>query len=139
MIERMVVDASIAIAWVHPGQATPATDALLAAIGEGTKVVVPALWPVEMANVLLVLERRRKLRADERATALAALRDLACSVDHEMSALAFTDLSLLASELSLSVYDAAYLELALRLNVPLACKDGALRTAARKRRLTVLP
>ena len=139
MIERMVVDASIAIAWVHPGQATPATDALLAAIGEGTKVVVPALWPVEMANVLLVLERRRKLRADERATALAALRDLSCSVDHEMSALAFTDLSLLASELSLSVYDAAYLELALRLNVPLACKDGALRTAARKRRLTVLP
>lgn len=139
MLERMVVDASIAIAWVHPGQATPATDALLAAIGEGTKVVVPALWPVEMANVLLVLERRRKLRADERATALAALRDLSCSVDHEMSALAFTDLSLLASELSLSVYDAAYLELALRLNVPLACKDGALRAAARKRRLTVLP
>ena len=139
MIERMVVDASIAIAWVHPGQATPATDALLAAIGEGTKVVVPALWPVEMANVLLVLERRRKLRADERATALAALRDLSCSVDHEMSALAFTDLSLLASELSLSVHDAAYLELALRLNVPLACKDGALRAAARKRRLTVLP
>ena len=135
----MVVDASIAIAWVHPGQATPATDALLAAIGEGTKVVVPALWPVEMANVLLVLERRRKLRADERATALAALRDLSCSVDHEMSALAFTDLSLLASELSLSVYDAAYLELALRLNVPLACKDGALRAAARKRGLTVLP
>ena len=135
----MVVDASIAIAWVHPGQATPATDALLAAIGEGTKVVVPALWPVEMANVLLVLERRRKLRADERATALAALRDLSCSVDHEMSALAFTDLSLLASELSLSVYDAAYLELALRLNVPLACKDGALRAAARKRRLKVLP
>ena len=135
----MVVDASIAIAWVHPDQATPATDALLAAIGEGTKVVVPALWPVEMANVLLVLERRRKLRADERATALAALRDLSCSVDHEMSALAFTDLSLLARELSLSVYDAAYLELALRLNVPLACKDGALRTAARKRRLTVLP
>ena len=89
----MVVDASIAIAWVHPGQATPATDALLAAIGEGTKVVVPALWPVEMANVLLVLERRRKLRADERATALAALRDLSCSVDHEMSALAFTVLS----------------------------------------------
>ena len=56
-----------------------------------------------------------------------------------MSALAFNDLSLLASELSLSVYNAAYLELALRLNVPLACKDAALRAAARKRRLTVLP
>ena len=139
LVERLVVDASIAVAWVHPGQAAPATDALLARIGEGTQVVVPALWPLEMANVLLVLERRRKLRADERATALAALRELSCTVDHEMSALAFAHLSQLASDLSLSVYDAAYLELALRLNVPLACKDGALREAAKKRGVAVLP
>ncbi len=138
-MKQLVVDASVAIAWVHPRQATPATDALLAAIGQGTQIVVPSLWPVEIANVLLVLERRRKLRADERALALAALRDLACSVDHEMSALALTDLSQLATELSLSVYDAAYLELAIRLNVPLACKDGPLREAARKRRVTMLP
>ena len=138
-MRQLVVDASVAIAWVHPGQATPATDALLAAVGQGTQIVVPSLWPVEMANVLLVLERRRKLRADERTLALAALRNLACSVDHEMSALALTDLSQLATELSLSVYDAAYLELAVRLNVPLACKDGPLREAARKRRVTMLP
>ena len=56
-----------------------------------------------------------------------------------MSALAFSDLSLLASELSLSVYSAAYLELALRLIVPLACKDAALRAAARKRRADSTP
>ncbi|MFN0301231.1 MAG: type II toxin-antitoxin system VapC family toxin [Burkholderiales bacterium] len=92
-----------------------------------------------MANVLLVLERRKKLTAEDRATALIALRALAFTLDHEMSALAFTKLSQLGSELALSVYDAAYLELALRLKLPLACKDGPLRAAARRRRVQLVP
>jgi predicted nucleic acid-binding protein len=138
-MDRLVVDASIAAAWVHPGQATAETDAILDEIARGAKVVVPALWPVEMANVLLVLERRKKLAATERAAALSALRSLALTVDHEMSGLAFTELSRLATELTLSVYDAAYLELALRLKVPLACKDGPLREAAKRSRVVVLP
>lgn len=138
-MDRLVVDASVATAWVHPAQATTQTDALLIQIGQGTKVVVPALWPLEMANVLLVLERRKKLTAEERTTALIALRALAFTLDHEMSVLAFTKLSQLGSELALSVYDAAYLELALRLKLPLACKDGPLREAARRRRVQVVP
>ncbi len=138
-MDRFVVDASMAMAWVHPGQATPETDTLLAQVGEGTAVVVPALWPVEIANALLVLERRKRLTAEERAAALGALRSLAFTVDPEMSALALTRLSQLASELALSVYDAAYLELALRLKLPLACKDGPLREAAKRRRLTIVP
>ncbi|MEP6834164.1 MAG: type II toxin-antitoxin system VapC family toxin [Gemmatimonas sp.] len=135
----MVVDASLAIAWVHPAQASPSTDALLTDVGRGTPVIVPALWFVEVANALLALERRKKLRTEERLTALAALRDLNISVDQEMSALAFTQVSVLASELTLSVYDAVYLELALRLKMPLACKDGPLREAAKRRRVKVLP
>jgi len=138
-MDRLIVDASIAVAWVHPGQATPQTDALLTKVGQGTTVIVPALWPVEMANVLLVLERRNKLTAEERTTALEALRTLAVEIDHEMSALAFTRLSQLATALTLSVYDAAYLELALRLKLPLACKDGPLREAAKQRRVVILP
>ena len=135
----MVLDASIAIAWVHPGQASPSTDALLADVGRGTPIVVPALWSIEVANALLVLERRKKLRTEERLTALAGLRGLNLSVDHEMSGLAFTGVSTLASELALSVYDAVYLELALRLKLSLACKDGPLRDAAKRRRVKVLP
>jgi predicted nucleic acid-binding protein len=138
-MDRLVVDASIATAWVHPAQATTQTNALLIRVGQGTRVVVPALWPLEMANVLLVLERRKKLTAEERATALKALRDLAFTLDYEMSVLAFTELSQLAGTLALSIYDAAYLELALRLKLPLACKDGPLRDAARRRRVQVLP
>jgi predicted nucleic acid-binding protein len=138
-MDRLVVDASVATAWVHPAQATTQTNALLTQIGQGTRVVVPALWPLEMANVLLVLERRKKLTAEERATALIALHALAFTVDHEMSVLAFTKLSQLGSDLALSVYDAAYPELALRLKLPLACKDGPLRETARRRRVQVVP
>lgn len=138
-MDRLVVDASIAIAWVHPAQATTRTNALLDLVGQGTQVVVPALWPLEMANALLVLERRKTLTAEERVTALQALRALAFTLDFEMSILAFTELSQLASTLSLSIYDAAYLELSLRLKLPLACKDGALRDAARRRRVRVMP
>ena len=58
-MDRLIVDASVAIAWVHPGQATPETDALLAEVNAGAILVVPALWPVETANALVVLERRK--------------------------------------------------------------------------------
>lgn len=138
-MDRWVVDASVAVAWVHPGQATPETDSLLVAVGDGAVVVVPALWPLEVANALLVLERRGKLTAAERVNALGCLQGLAFEVDSEMAGLALTRLSQLATDEKLSVYDAAYLELALRLKLPLACKDGPLREAARRQGLRVLP
>jgi len=138
-MDRLIVDASMAIAWVHPGQATAESDLLLENIGRGTRVVVPALWFVEVSNALLVLERRGKLTGEERAVALESLQSLAFEVDHEMSALAFTRLSRLATELSLSVHDAVYLELAQRLKLPIACKDGPLREAARSRGVALLP
>jgi predicted nucleic acid-binding protein len=133
--KAFVVDASMAIAWVHPAQATSASLALLAAVGNGAVVQAPALWPLETANALLILVRRGKLTEEERATALAAIAQLGVTLDHEMASLAFTKLSALASQYGLSIYDAAYLELALRKKLPLACKDGPLRTAARRCRV----
>jgi uncharacterized protein (TIGR03382 family) len=127
-----VADASVAIGWVHPAQATVQTDAMLDALGEGATLDVPALWPLEVANALVVLQRRRKLTQYEREAGLAFLRGLPIRVDHEMAALAFSHLSELASAHQLSVYDAAYLELAQRRKLRLACKDGSLRKAARR-------
>jgi len=92
---------------------------------------VPALWPLEVANALIVLVRRRKLAEDERQVGLGWLRRLRIRVDHEMSALAFSRLSELAAAHQLSVYDAAYLEWAARRRLVLGCKGGPLRTAAR--------
>ena len=131
MTRAFVADASVAIGWVHPAQATRQTTAMLEAIGDGATLEVPALWPLEVANALIVLVRRRKLAEDERQAGLGWLRGLRVRVDQEMSALAFSRLSELAATHQLSVYDAAYLELAERRRLVLGCKDGPLRTAAR--------
>ena len=131
MTGAFVADASVAIAWVHPAQATTQTAAMLDAIDEGTTLEVPALWPLEVANALTVLVRRRKLTEDERQTALGWLRGLRLRLDHEMASLAFSRLAELAVAYQLSVYDAAYLELAQRRQLVLGCKDGPLRKAAR--------
>lgn len=137
MTRAFVADASVAIGWVHPSQATKHTVAMLDAIADGATLEVPALWPLEVANALIVLVRRRKLAEDERQAGLGWLRGLRVRVDHEMSALAFSQLSELAATHRLSVYDAAYLELALRRRLVLGCKDGPLRTAAKRAGVTL--
>jgi predicted nucleic acid-binding protein len=126
-----IVDASVAVGWVHPAQATTQTAAMLDAIAEGATLEVPALWPLEVANALLVLFRRRKLTEDERRTGLGWLRGLPLRIDQEMASLAFTRLSELAATHRLSVYDAAYLDLAQRRKLALGCKDGPLQEAAK--------
>lgn len=138
MTREFVVDASIAIAWVHPAQATTQSQALLDLIAGGAVVRAPALWPLETANALLVLTRRGKLTEEERVGALAALAHLSVVLDYEMSALAFGKLSDLATRHGLTVYAAAYLELALRRKLAIACKDGPLRTAAKRARVRLL-
>ena len=138
MTKEFVVDASISIAWVHPAQATTQSQALLEAIAAGAVVRAPALWSLETANALLVLTRRRKLSEAERVNALTVRAQLSVVLDHETAALAFGKLSDLATRHGLSVYDAAYLELALRRKLPIACKDGPLRTAAKRARVKLL-
>jgi predicted nucleic acid-binding protein len=132
MTPGFVADASIAIGWVHPAQATEQTEAMLQAIADGATLEVPALWPLETANALLVLVRRRKLSEEERQTALGWLRGLRVRIDHEMAPLAFSRLSELATTYDLSIYDAAYLELAERRRLVLGCKDGPLLSAAKR-------
>lgn len=132
MTRAFVADASVAVGWVHPAQASKDTSGMLQAITEGAVIEVPALWPLEVANALGVLERRRKLTREERQAGLGWLRGLPLKVDHEMASLAFTTLSDLASAYRLSVYDAAYLELAQRRKLVLGCTDGPLRDAARR-------
>ena len=101
-------------------------------------LVVPTLWPFEVANSLLVLLRRKKVLAEERDRALSALARLPFAVDDEGTRLAFERISELAAKHGLSVYDAAYLELALRRKLPLASRDNALCHAAKDCRVKLL-
>ena len=132
MTRAFVADASVAVGWMHPGQATRQTATMLDAIAEGATLEVPALWPLEVANALLVLVRRRKLTEEERQAGLGWLRGLRLRIDHEMASLAFSRLSELAAANQLSIYDAAYLELAQRRSLMLGCKDGPLGKAAKQ-------
>jgi uncharacterized protein (TIGR03382 family) len=130
--DAFIADASVAIGWVHPAQATKETDAMLEAIADGATLEVPALWPLEVANALAVLVRRRKLTDDERRAGLGWLSGLRMRIDDEAAALAFSTLSELADLYRLSVYDATYLELAQRRGLKFGCKDGPLRQAAKR-------
>lgn len=128
----MVVDASIAIAWLHPLQRTSLSDAALKAIIQGAPAHAPSFWTLEVANVLLALKRRKKLQPEEMSEALMRVRKFNFRFDNDWISNAFTDISEIAATYGLSVYDATYLELAMRKNLPLSCKDGPLQTAATK-------
>lgn len=127
-----VVDASVGFAWVYPGQATPETDDLLNTVADGAEVVVPALWFLEMANVLLIAQRRQRLTAAQRKIALGTLAAMQITMDDEGGRNAFDKISDLAEKYGLTIYDATYLELALRRSLPLASRDEALRNAAKR-------
>ena len=132
MSASFVVDASVGFAWIYQGQATPETDRLLNEVAAGAPVVVPALWYLEMSNVLLIAQRRHRLTAIQRKTALEKLTAMQFTVDEEGTRHAFGKTGELAEKHGLTIYDATYLELALRRSLPLASRDEALKNAAKR-------
>jgi len=136
--EGFIADSSVGVAWTVPSQASSATDNLLDAVAVGTPLVVPMLWPLEVANALLVLLRRKRILAPERDRALAALARLPLLMDEEGPRLVLGRISALAGEHGLSVYDATYLELAVRRRLPLASRDQAICKAAQNCRVKLL-
>ena len=138
MSEGFIADSSVGVAWAVHSQASDATDALLDQVAAGAPLIVPTLWPFEIANSLLVLLRRKKILAPERVRALEALARLPFRVDDEGPRLALGRISALAADHGLSVCDGAYLELAVRRKLPLASRDDALCRAARTCRIKLL-
>jgi predicted nucleic acid-binding protein len=122
-----VVDASVAVAWFVKGQATEYTNALLHRAPR-ERLHVPALWHAEFANALLALVHRRKLDPERLSDIFETVDELELITDAQPPNA--RDLAALSRRLSLSAYDATYLELALRLRLPIAAKDGPLGGAA---------
>lgn len=138
MSEGFIVDAWVGVAWAVHSQSSEATDRLWEEVAAGAPLVVPALWSFEVANSLLVLFRRKRILADERDRALDALGRLPLEVDDQGCRSAFAATSELAVKHGLSVYDATYLELAIRRKLPLASRDASLAKAARASRVESL-
>jgi len=136
--EGFVADASVGVSWAVSSQSSPAAEALLEEVAAGKPFVVPGLWMFEVANALLVLTRRKKIQAQQCARARGALSRLHPVIDDDGPRLALQRIWELADQLSLSIYDAVYLELAQRRNLPLASRDTGLRSAAAKCGISVL-
>ena len=126
---EFILDCSLTMAWCFVSEQTPQTQALLARLSTD-EARVPALWPLEVANVLLVSERRGKITQAQAAQFVAALRSLPIVVETDTAGRVWDQVLPLAREHRLSSYDAAYLELALRTGLPLATLDADLKKAA---------
>ena len=122
-----MLDASTTAAWCFPDESDPAADEAFNRL-DRENAAVPALWWVEIRNILVVGERRGRIDAAESARFLSDLDQLPIHLDREPAG----DLVMaLARKHALSVYDAVYLELASRLASPIATLDRTLATAAR--------
>jgi predicted nucleic acid-binding protein len=125
----LVLDSSVTLAWVHNEETTPAVLHVLdRVIASGAWV--PSLWRIEVANVLEMSVRRNRMGSDLRDKALANLSLLPISLDPETDRQAWGATLQLAARHRLTLYDAVYLELALRRVIPLATLDVELRAAA---------
>ena len=133
-----VLDCSVATAWLFEDEATPETDALLDQLADGA-ALVPLHWRLELGNVLVQAERRRRIAPPQVAASVDFVASLPIEVDAETDRRSFREVFSLARSASLTTYDAAYLELALRSGLALATLDKALVQAARDLQVKTLP
>jgi len=133
-----VLDNSIALAWCFKDEQTDPIMALLDRLTE-QGAVVPQLWPIEALNGLLTAERRGRIGARDRHRLSGFLQDLPIAIDDETARRAWATTAHLSEQHRLTAYDAAYLELSLRLGLPLATCDQALRVAAHSAGVDLLP
>ncbi len=132
-----VVDSSVALAWCFEDEQTRPVMDLLDRVAE-SGAIAPSLWPLEALNGLLMAERRRRLDAKRRQRLAGFLRGLPITLDAETADQAWTATARLAERHRLTLYDAAYLELAQRRKLPLATLDGDLIKAGKALGMTLL-
>lgn len=135
-----VLDASVAISWCFPGDATedtPYSRAILKRL-EAEDAVVPEIWAFEIANSIFVsFSRRQRINEQQASEYVGLLKALPIRVESQELHLNI-DLESLARRRNIAAYDAAYLQLALRLGLPLATSDDGLRAAAEAESVSLL-
>jgi predicted nucleic acid-binding protein len=130
IVNGIVIDASVALAWCFPDEVSDYADGVLVALEDRT-AMVPAIWSTEITNALLVGERRKRIRQPEVQRFVELLKGLSILEDGQPFADTVSYILPLAREHDLSAYDAAYLDVALRHGAPLATLDAALQSACR--------
>jgi predicted nucleic acid-binding protein len=130
-VSALVIDSSAALSWCFEDEALPESDALFEQVRD-QGAVVPGLWHLEVANVLLQAEKRGRIATGDVTLRLELIAELPITTDSETTARAWREILALARAEGLTTYDATYLELAIRRGLPLQTKDEALISAARR-------
>lgn len=133
-----VLDSSVALAWVLPDEANPTLDGLCDRLADDI-ALVPPVWPLEVGNVLLVAVKRGRLTLKDRIRLVKELRALPVEIDATSTERSLEETLALAQKYDLTTYDASYIELAQRREVPLATLDNKLRKACLSAKIAVLP
>lgn len=132
----LVVDSSAVLAWALEDEQDHGLGLLEHM--EEERAVVPVHWILEMTNALRMAVLRRRIRADEPKRLMERLAILPITVDFETVARGWSEIPTLADRYALTTYDAAYLELAMRIGAPLATFDQELARAARAAGVTIV-
>jgi predicted nucleic acid-binding protein len=133
-----VIDASVTLSWVYSDEHSAASDALLARVAN-QGAVVPSLWRLEIASALQNGIKRKRIDAAYRDSSIQKLLRLPIETDPDTNDYAWTTTLQLADVHRITVYDASYLELALRRGLPLATRDEQLTAAAGAAGAILLP
>jgi predicted nucleic acid-binding protein len=128
-LDAFVLDASVTLSWYFEGESSAYADGIAEQF-PAVQAIVPAVWPLEVANAVLMGERRKRGSVMTAAQFAASLAALPIAVDEAMLNCVFNEILAIARGQNLSVYDASYLELATRSGLPLASLDNKLRAAA---------
>jgi predicted nucleic acid-binding protein len=131
MKEDFVIDNSIVMSWCFKDGISKYTDAILDRL-ENATAYVPSIWPLEVGNVLLVAERKKRLSESDSLRFISLLSELAIIVEQESPERMLSEILNLAREHRLSSYDASYLDIAIRKGLPLATTDDDLISAAKR-------
>ena len=133
-----VVDASATLAWCFEDEATAWTDGLLERLRSGDRILVPAHWPTEISHGMLVALRRKRIQPGRPQLFWDELSILPIEVEPALSPLHAKTVLSLGEKYGMTVYDAAYLELAKRKGLPLATLDKELIAAAPQEGVTLV-
>jgi predicted nucleic acid-binding protein len=137
-VNALVLDASITLSWCFPDEQAQVSLTTLDRLKTGDVALVPSFWCVEVLNALLVGERRGRISIENTKAFLRNLEKLRPAIDHVPFERITGSVQDLCRRHGLSPYDAIYVELAMREQVPLATLDQAQREAARAIGVTCL-
>jgi predicted nucleic acid-binding protein len=136
MQSRFIIDTSVVMAWCFRDEVSQYSEIVLDSL-EDHEALVPSVWPLEVGNVLLVAERRKRLAAADSIRFLSLLSRLPISVEQESPDRMLKEIVALARQYRLSTYDASYLDLAMRSGLEIATQDSGLLEAAKQSNVSI--